>query len=137
MRIVSERTAHRLRQLMRIVVSEGTGGRAKVKGYRVGGKTGTAEKLTNGRYDTNKRISSFIGVFPMNNPQYAVYIMVDEPKGHSGTWGYSTGGWVAAPAVARVIASMAGILGLPPETEIAGREFGSGLKQYISHEEEQ
>lgn len=136
-RIVSEKTAHRLRQLMRIVVSEGTGGRAKVKGYRVGGKTGTAEKLTNGRYDTNKRISSFIGAFPMNDPQYVVYIMVDEPKGHSGTWGYSTGGWVAAPAVARVITSMTGILGLPPETEMAGREFGSGLKRYISYEEDQ
>ncbi|MGH1398957.1 MAG: peptidoglycan D,D-transpeptidase FtsI family protein [Alphaproteobacteria bacterium] len=134
-RIVSEKTAHRLRQLLRIVVSEGTGSKAAVAGYKVGGKTGTAEKITNGRYDRKKKISSFVGVFPMNAPKYAVYIMVDEPKGHKGTWGYATGGWVAAPAVSRVIASMANILGIPPETEIAGQEFGSGLKQYISHKE--
>ena len=105
-----------------------------MKGYKVGGKTGTAEKIVAGRYDNEKKISSFVGVFPMDDPKYAVYIMVDEPKGHKGTWGYATGGWVAAPAVARTIASIAAIEGIAPQGEGAS-PFGSSLKQYISAKE--
>lgn len=130
-RIISEKTSHRMRQLMRLVVTEGTGSKADVKGYNVGGKTGTAEKIVNGRYDTKKKISSFVGVFPMDNPRYVVFIMVDEPKGNKQSFGYATAGWVAAPAVARTIAAMAAILGIPPEKETA-TPFGEGLKQYIS-----
>lgn len=133
-RIMSEKTAHRMRQLLRIVVSEGTGGKADVAGYKVGGKTGTAEKIVAGRYDKEKKISSFVGVFPSDAPKYAVFIMVDEPKGHKGTWGYATGGWVAAPAVSRVIASMASILNLPPQKDEAA-PFGNGLKRYITVKE--
>ena len=133
-RIVSEKTAHRMRQLLRLVVTDGTGGKADVPGYKVGGKTGTAEKSINGRYDRNKLISSFIGVFPSDAPRYAVFVMVDEPKGNKQSWGYATAGWVAAPAVARTIASMASILGIPPEIETANAAFGNGLKQYISAE---
>jgi len=133
-RILSEKTSHKMRQLLRIVVSEGTGSKAAVKGYKVGGKTGTAEKIVNGRYDNKKKISSFVGVFPMDAPKYAVYIMVDEPKGHKGTWGYATGGWVAAPAVARTIASIAAIEGIAPAYE-GEQDFASSLKQYIAVEE--
>ncbi len=132
-RILSEETSHKMRQLLRIVVSEGTGSKAAVKGYKVGGKTGTAEKIVGGRYDNDKKLSSFVGIFPSDAPKYAVYIMVDEPKGHKGTWGYATGGWVAAPAVARIIASIAAIEGLMPSTENAN-PFGSALKQYIAAE---
>lgn len=132
-RIVSAKTAQRMRQLLRLVVTDGTAKKAEVKGYRVGGKTGTAEKIVNGRYDNKKKISSFVGVFPMDEPRYAVFIMVDEPKGQKHTWGYATGGWVAAPAVARVIASMASILGIPPATESAPEShFGESLKQYVA-----
>lgn len=134
-RIVSEKTSHRMRQLLRLVVTEGTGSKADVAGYNVGGKTGTAEKIVNGRYDRKKLISSFVGVFPMEAPRYVVFVMVDEPKGNKKSFGYATAGWVAAPAVARVIASMASILGIPPEIEIS-KTFGSGLKQYISAKEE-
>lgn len=131
-RILSEETAHRMRQLLRIVVSEGTGGKADVKGYKVGGKTGTAEKIVAGRYDRKKKLSSFVGVFPSDAPRYAVFIMIDEPKGHKDTWGYATGGWVAAPAVSRVIASMASILNIPPQAdEEPAKPFGHALKQYI------
>ncbi|MCB9982493.1 MAG: penicillin-binding protein 2 [Rhodospirillales bacterium] len=135
-RIVSARTAQRMRQLLRLVVTDGTAKKAEVKGYRVGGKTGTAEKIVNGKYDSKKKISSFIGVFPMDEPRYAVFIMVDEPKGQKHTWGYATGGWVAAPAVARVIASMTSILGIPPAGESAPESrFGESLKQYVSAKE--
>jgi len=133
-RVISEKTSHQMRELLRIVVSEGTGGKAAVKGYKVGGKTGTAEKIVNGRYDKKKKISSFVGVFPMDAPKYAVYIMVDEPKGHKGTWGYATGGWVAAPAVARTIASIAAIEGIAPSAE-SQNPFGANLKQYITAKE--
>lgn len=133
-RIMSEKTSHQMRQLLRIVVSEGTGSKAAVKGYKVGGKTGTAEKIVNGRYDKKKKISSFVGVFPSDAPKYAVYIMVDEPKGNKSTWGYATGGWVAAPAVSRTIASIAAIEGIAPAREDA-KPFGSALKQYIAAKE--
>ncbi len=136
-RIVSAKTAQRMRQLLRLVVTDGTASKAEVKGLRVGGKTGTAEKIVDGKYDNKKKLSSFVGVFPMDAPRYAVFIMVDEPKGQKHTWNYATGGWVAAPAVARVIASMASILGIPPAHENAPENhFGESLKQFVSAKEE-
>ncbi len=134
-RIVSEETAHRIRQLLRLAVTEGTGKNADVKGYRVGGKTGTAEKVVAGRYDRSKLISSFVAVFPIESPRYVVFIAVDEPKGHKKSFGYATGGWVAAPAVARVIASMVSILGLPSQTPQAGQALGSSLKKFVVEKE--
>ncbi len=132
-RVISAETAQRMRQFLRLVVSDGTGGNADVPGYRVGGKTGTAEKIVNGRYDRKKKISSFVGVFPMDAPKYLVFIAVDEPVGNKRTWGYATGGWVAAPAVQKTIASMVSILGIPPLADSTPEgQFGSSLKQYIS-----
>lgn len=113
---VSKDTMHQIRRLMRLVVTEGTGGQADVPGYYVGGKTGTAEKIgASGGYDQKRIISSFLGVFPMNDPQYAVFVMVDEPKGTQKSFGYATGGWVAAPAVGRVVKAMGAVLGLAPQ----------------------
>ena len=90
----------------------------------------------NGKYDNEKKISSFVGVFPMDEPRYAVFVMVDEPKGQKHTWQYATGGWVAAPAVARVVSSMAAILGIPPAPEASSENhFGQSLKQYVSAKE--
>jgi cell division protein FtsI (penicillin-binding protein 3) len=131
-RIVSAKTAHRMRQLLRLVVTDGTGSKADVKGYLVGGKTGTAEKIGPGGYDTKKRISSFVGVFPMDSPQYAIYIAVDEPKGTKASYGYATGGWVSAPAVGRMISSMAAILGIPARDIPPDQDLGASLKQYVS-----
>ncbi len=137
-RVVSAKTAQRMRQLLRLVVTDGTASKAEVKGLRVGGKTGTAEKIVNGKYDNKKKISSFVGVFPMDAPRYAVFVMVDEPKGQKHTWNYATGGWVAAPAVARVVASMASILGIPPVSDDSPEShFGESLKQFVSAKEEQ
>lgn len=137
LRIVSPETAHRMRQLLRLVVTDGTGQKANVIGYGVGGKTGTAEKSSTRGYDHNKLISSFIGVFPMNNPQYAIFVAIDEPHGNKKSYGYATGGWVAAPAVARTISAMVSILGIPPEDAAPEKELSSSLKQYVavkSHE---
>jgi cell division protein FtsI (penicillin-binding protein 3) len=132
-RVVSQSTAHKMRQLMRLVVTEGTGKSADVPGYNVGGKTGTAEKTgARGGYDKGRLMSSFIGVFPIDNPQYAVYVALDEPKGNKESYGYATGGWVAAPAVSKVITSMVSILGIEPHDVPKDQDLGSSLKVYIS-----
>lgn len=133
-RVVSKKTSHRMRQLMRLVVTEGTGSKADVDGYVVGGKTGTAEKPGKGGYNKKRLISSFLGFFPMNKPKYAVFIMVDEPKGVKETYGYSTGGWVAAPAVGKTISSMASVLGIQPETQT--KKFEGSLMRYIKTKEQ-
>jgi cell division protein FtsI (penicillin-binding protein 3) len=116
-RVLSTRTSRQMRSLMRLVVSHGTGARAEVPGYRVGGKTGTAEKQIGGRYHADKRISSFVGAFPMDAPRFVVLAMLDEPKGSRRTFNYATGGWVAAPVVSRVIQRMAPVLGIAPAVD--------------------
>jgi cell division protein FtsI (penicillin-binding protein 3) len=113
--VFQERTSAQMRRLMRLVVEYGTGKNADAEGYRVGGKTGTADKQEQGRYQDGKRISSFVGAFPMDDPRYVVFAMVDEPKGQEHSFGYATGGWVAAPVVKRVIERMGPMLGLEPQ----------------------
>lgn len=130
-RVVSPQTAHRMRQLMRLAVTDGTAKSADIPGYRVGGKTGTATKNVGGRYDRSKRISNFVAFFPMEAPRYAVFIMVDEPKGTRESFGFATGGWVAAPAVGRVIAGMAPLVGMPPQQIAPQDELSAGLKRFI------
>jgi cell division protein FtsI (penicillin-binding protein 3) len=101
-----------MRRLMRLVVTEGTGGKADVPGYNVGGKTGTAEKPSGRGYAEHKLISSFVGVFPMDAPRYLVFVLFDEPKGTKATGGYATAGYVAAPAAGAIIARIAPLLGV-------------------------
>ncbi|HBR68380.1 MAG TPA: penicillin-binding protein 2 [Rhodospirillaceae bacterium] len=136
LRVVSPQTAESMRKLMRLVVTEGTGEKADVPGYSVGGKTGTAEKTGIGGYDRNRLISSFVGVFPMEEPRYAVMVMVDEPKGNKKSFGYATAGWVAAPAVSRTIASMGSILNIPAKPLGESVDISESLKQYVSDEHE-
>jgi cell division protein FtsI (penicillin-binding protein 3) len=75
-------------------------------------------------------ISSFMAFFPVDAPKYAVYIMIDEPHGNRRSYGFATGGFVAAPAVARVISSMAAVLGIPPEKK-GGRDLAASLRPYL------
>lgn len=117
-RVFSEKTSKQMNQLFRVVVKEGTGRRAEVKGYLVGGKTGTAEKLSSGpgkkRYLKNSRTSSFLGILPAYNPEYVVYIMFDEPKGTKETFGFAGAGWTAAPTVGRVLERLIALYGIEP-----------------------
>ena len=114
-RVISRRASEQMRWLMRLVVEQGTGRNADAKGYLVGGKTGTADKLNpGGGYARNKRIASFVGAFPMDDPRYVVLAMVDEPKGNKASYGYATGGWVAAPVVGKTVQRMAPLLGIAP-----------------------
>lgn len=108
-RIISENTSDSMRTLLRAVVTRGTGKRANVEGYQVMGKTGTADKLNkNGRgYDRSKSISSFISAFPQSNPQYALLVVIDDPKASKETYGYTTAGWNAVPISRKIITAVA------------------------------
>ena len=114
-RVLSAQTSGQMRGLMRMVVSTGTGKKAAVRGYAVGGKTGTADKLSARGYYKDATISSFVGAFPMDAPRYIILVLVDEPKGNERTFNYATGGWVAAPAVGRVVERMATLIGMAPD----------------------
>jgi cell division protein FtsI (penicillin-binding protein 3) len=114
-RVISESTSDSMRRLMRLVVQDGTGSKADALGYIVGGKTGTAEKVGGrGGYKRKALLSSFVAAFPMQAPRYVVLVMVDEPKGNKESHGYATGGWVAAPAISRIVARAAPLLGVAP-----------------------
>lgn len=110
--VLAPSTSDVMRRLLRQVVEEGTGRRADAAGYLVGGKSGTAEKPA-GVGDAQRRLlSSFIAAFPMTNPDYVVFAMLDEPQGTAETYGYATGGWVAAPVVRRVVERIGPIVGV-------------------------
>jgi cell division protein FtsI (penicillin-binding protein 3) len=113
-RVVKRQTSDALRQMMRLVVSEGTGDTADVPGYQVGGKTGSAEKSGGGGYRKKALLSSFIASFPGNDPRYVVLVMIDEPKGTKATYGLIQAHWNAAPAVGHIIAQVGPLLGLTP-----------------------
>ncbi|NVK20190.1 MAG: penicillin-binding protein 2 [Methylocystaceae bacterium] len=113
-RVIREDVSDQMRKLMRLVVLQGSGKKANSEFYRVGGKTGTADKQQGGRYNRRARISSFAGVFPIENPKYAVLAMVDEPVGNKKTFGYATAGWVAAPIIKKVVDRIGPMLGLTP-----------------------
>ncbi len=131
LRILSEETSEKMRKLLRLVVTKGTGKNADVKGFDVGGKTGTAEKSVNGKYSQDHLISSFVGAFPMDNPKYILMVMVDEPKGNKKSYGYATAGWVAAPAIKRIVTSMAGVLGLAGDLYDPDKDISADLLPYI------
>ena len=106
----SEETSYKSRALLRLVVAKGTGKKADAPGYRVGGKTGTAEK-----YTSNQVVTSFAGVFPMDEPRYVVVAMLDEPKATKETFGFHTAGWNVAPVISRTVSRIAPMLGVRPD----------------------
>ena len=114
-RVFTKSTSARMRQLLRLVVMDGTGKRAEAPGYRVGGKTGTAEKPQAGGYSKSVNVSTFASAFPMDNPRYVVIAMLDAPKGSAESSGLTTAGYTAAPVVGRVIARTGPMLGVIPD----------------------
>ena len=118
-RVLNETTSRSMRFLFRLNVEKGSGRRANVPGYNVGGKTGTAEKVVNGRYDSSVRFNAFLAGFPMDDPEYVVLIFVDEPKPEPGKKS-ATAGLNAAPVTGNVIRRIAPILGMQPAFDIEG-----------------
>ena len=115
-RIISEKTSFRMRQLMRLVVTHGTGKTGNLPGLRIGGKTGTAEKNLNGRYIHNSLVTTFVAAFPMDAPRYVVVVTMDEPQGIKETYGFRTAAWTALPAAKNIIARIGPMLGIIPDT---------------------
>ena len=118
-RVIKPETSDRMRYLMRINVEKGTATKADVKGYYVGGKTGTSEKVVMGRYSKTKVLTAFTAVLPADQPRYALLIMLDEPQPLPETHGYATSGWNAVPVGGTVIARLAPLLGLEPRFDLA------------------
>ena len=114
-RVFSESTSYKMRALVRLVVTDGTGKKADAPGYRVGGKTGTADKVVGRGYSKNLVITTFAGVFPMDEPRYVVVVMLDEPKATAETFGFRYAGWNVAPVVAQTIGRIAPMLGVRPD----------------------
>ncbi len=116
-RVLKRGTSAAMLKLMRLNVIKGTGKRADAEGYRVGGKTGTAEKVVNGRYSTSALLTSFLAAFPTDAPEYAVLVMLDEPQRVPESNNHATAGVNAAPTIGRIVARIAPILGVPPKRE--------------------
>ncbi len=115
-KVVNSRTSDAMRSLMRLNVRKGSGRRADVPGYFVGGKTGTAEKVVNGKYSSSKRRNAFISAFPMDGPRYLVLVVIDEPNPEEPGLS-ATAGRNAAPTVAGIIRRIAPMLGIQPRLE--------------------
>lgn len=114
-RVFKASTSARMRQLLRLIVSDGTGKQAEAPGFRVGGKTGSAEKPGAGGYRRHSLVSTFAAAFPMDNPRYVVLVMIDEPKGNAFSSGQRTAGWTAAPVVRKVVTRAGPMLGVFPD----------------------
>ncbi|RAH97056.1 cell division protein [Acuticoccus sediminis] len=112
-RVISPQASKQMRDLFLLNGVEGSGKNARVPGYNVGGKTGTAEKAVKGGYAKNKRLNSFLAAFPIDDPQYVVLVTIDEPKPEPGKH-YATAGWNAAPTVANVISRVGPMLHVAP-----------------------
>ncbi|MBL3578704.1 peptidoglycan D,D-transpeptidase FtsI family protein [Rhodovulum visakhapatnamense] len=126
-RVVSEETSRQIRSMLREVVVHGTATFGDVPGYRVGGKTGTADKpKPTGGYYEKKVIATFASMFPAEAPQYVLIVPLDEPQDTTGPQPRRTAGWTAVPVGAEIIRRAAPLLGLRPEIEQA-QGFGVTL----------
>jgi cell division protein FtsI (penicillin-binding protein 3) len=121
-RVIRPETSDKMRFLMRLNAEIGTAKTADVKGYYVGGKTGTSEKVINGRYAKKRVLNSFTAIMPADNPRYQILIMLDEPQALPETHGFITSGWNAVPTGGKVIARIAPLLGMEPRFDLPPSE---------------
>lgn len=117
-RLISETTSWQMRRMFRLVATEGTARNADVPGYIVGGKTGTANKpdTVNGGYFDDRVIATFVGAFPMNDPQYVLVVSLDEPSVFAAGEMRRTAGWTAAPVSSEIVRRIAPMLGVRPQS---------------------
>ncbi|MCK1518211.1 penicillin-binding protein 2 [Bradyrhizobium sp. 190] len=117
-KVLRTETSDKMRYLMRLNAEIGTAKKADVKGYYIGGKTGTSEKVVNGRYSKKQVLNSFTAIIPADNPQYQLLVMLDEPKALPETHGFITSGWNAVPTGGKVIARIGPLLGIEPRFDL-------------------
>ncbi len=123
--VITPETSAKVRYALESVVARGTGGKAFIEGYRVGGKTGTAQKVRNGRYVDGEYIVSFIGFAPADDPQILVYVAVDNPKA------LAFGGLIAAPSVKSILESSLQYLKVPKRQGQIEKEYVYPDKRYM------
>ena len=121
-RVIKPETSAIMRYLMRLNVEKGTAAKADVPGYYIGGKTGTADKVVNGRYSKAKVLTDFMAVLPADQPRYLLLIMLDEPHATPETHGFTTSGWNAVPTGGAVVARIAPLLGIAPRSGLPGAD---------------
>jgi cell division protein FtsI (penicillin-binding protein 3) len=126
-RVLKPSTSQALLSLMRLNVLKGTGKHADAEGYRVGGKTGTAEKVVGRHYDTSLLLTSFLSVFPTDAPEYLVLVMLDEPKRVPESHNQATAGLNAAPTTGRIIERIGPIIGVAPKLPGDDHKFDEKL----------
>jgi cell division protein FtsI (penicillin-binding protein 3) len=117
-RVLKPETSEKMRYLMRLNAEKGTAKRADIDGFYVGGKTGTSEKVVNGRYARHKLLNTFTAIFPADQPRYLLLVMLDEPQVIPETNGYATSGWNAAPTAGLIIARIAPLLAITPRFDL-------------------
>ncbi len=117
-RVIRPETSEKMRFLMRLNAEIGTAKKADVKGYYIGGKTGTAEKVINGHYARKRVLNAFTAILPADNPRYQLLVMLDEPQPLKETFGFITSGWNAVPTGGKVIARIAPLLGIEPRFDL-------------------
>jgi cell division protein FtsI (penicillin-binding protein 3) len=116
--VVKPETSEKMRYLMRLNAEKGTATKADVKGYYIGGKTGTSEKVVGGHYSKTKVFNTFMAILPADQPRYLLTVMLDEPQATPETHGFTTSGWNAAPTTGKVIARIAPLLGVEPRFDL-------------------
>ena len=120
--VIKPETSAQMRELLRYVVTNGTGRKADIAGYDVGGKTGSAEKPGPHGYQSHVLVTSFFATFPISEPRYVVFVLLDEPHGTKETGGLALAGMTAAPLAGRVISRIAPLLGVPQKPVTVARE---------------
>ena len=109
-RVLDEEISAKLREIMFGVVEETSGRNARVPGFKIGGKTGTAEKYISGTNDKKRNQSEFVGIFPADAPQYILLVILDEPKGIKETWNLRTSAWNAVPTAGKIMSRILPLL---------------------------
>jgi cell division protein FtsI (penicillin-binding protein 3) len=117
-RVIKPETSEKMRFLMRLNAEIGTARKADVKGYYIGGKTGTAEKVVGGRYARKRVLTAFTAIIPADKPRYQLLIMLDEPQPLKETYGFITSGWNAVPTAGNVISRIGPLLGIEPRFDL-------------------
>ncbi|SFI43021.1 penicillin-binding protein 2 [Bradyrhizobium sp. Gha] len=117
-RVIKPETSDKMRYLMRLNAEIGTAKKADVPGYYIGGKTGTSEKVVNGRYAKKRVLNSFTAIMPSDDPKYQILVMLDEPQALPETYGLITSGFNAVPTGGKVIARIAPLLGIEPRFDL-------------------
>ena len=116
-KVFNNDTSLMIRDMMKDVVKNGYGRKANIRGYNIGGKTGTAERIKNGKYDRKKNLASFVAAFPLNQPKYVILVGINEAKSNQKNHGFTTGGMIASPVVQKIVKRISILENIPPTNE--------------------